>query len=316
LVDAYITGEGEVATTELLKGNLSYAGINDLIPLQIDNLNELPIADYSDLDISLYPKQFFMIITTRGCIRNCNFCCNSYPTYRWRNSTAVVNEMVVLYNKYGVRDFMLADSTSNGNPKEFLKLIKTIIEYNDAGILPKIKWSCSFTCLSETLIGEDVYKNLGKSGCDFLGVGIESGSQKVRFEMNKKIKDEDIDFLFNQCRKYKINLSLCFIAGYYTETEEDFQETLDFLTDYSHFTNDLEVSIGVVQAFGLQVGSDVHKNWKQIGFSNDSYNEWTYKDNTPEVRLSRIKRFKKHALEMGYKVGIAKEKMIEVTMNV
>jgi len=317
LIDAYISGEGEFAIVELLKGNYSYPGINDLNYIQIDNLN-LPFADYSDLDVSLYPSNYFLVMATRGCVRRCHFCSNFFKKYICRDSKNIVDEMVEIYNKYDITDFLLADATSNGNPRKFLEFVKVIIQYKKDGLLPyNMTWSAPFNCVSEKLIGEETYKLVKESNCVRLSPGIESGSEKIRFDMNKKIKDEDIDFFLKQCRKYKIDTSICFIIGYYTETEEDFTKTLDLLTKYSSFNKDIDIAISVVQAFGLIKGSYDYDNWKELGIKSfKSFNQWTYKDNTLEVRLERLNRFKKHALKMGYRIRIAKNKMIERDLNV
>ena len=226
--------------------------------------------------------------------------------------------MVEIYNKYGITDFLLADSTMNGNPKKFLSFIKSIIQCKKDGLLPDgMTWSGPFNCVSKNLINEDDYRLIKESNCTRLAPGLESGSEKVRFDMNKKIRDEDIDFFLKQCRKYKIDVSICFIIGYYTETEEEFTKTLDLLTKYSSFTKDIDISISVVQGFGLMVGSYDYDNWKELGITSfKSFNEWTYKDNTLEVRLERLNRFKEHALKMGYGIRIAKNKMIERDLNV
>lgn len=313
IVDAYITGEGEFAIVELLKGNYSYPGINNFDYVQIENLNDLPFADYSDLDIPSYPGNYFLVMGTRGCVRRCHFCSNFFKKYVCRDGNNIADEMVELYNKYGVYNFLLADATSNGNPKKFLNFVKSIVQYKKDGLLPDhISWSGPFNCVSEKLMGEETYKLVKESNCTRLAPGIESGSEKVRFDMNKKIKDEDIDFFLKQCRKYKINVSICFIVGYYSETEEDFTKTLDLLTKYSSFTKDIDISISVLQAFGLMIGSYDYDNWKELGITSfRSFNQWTYKDNTIEVRLERLERFKEHAQKMGYGIRIAKNKMLE-----
>ena len=313
IVDVYITGEGEYATVELLKGNYSYPGINNFNYVQIGDLNKNPFADYSDLDIPSYPGNYFLIMATRGCVRRCHFCSNYFKKYVSRDGVNIVDELVEIYNKYGIINFLLADATSNGNPPKFLSFVKTIIQYKKDGLLPHgMTWSAPFNCVSEKLIGEETYKLIKESNCVCLSPGIESGSEKIRFDMNKKIRDEDVDFFLKQCRKHKINVSICFIVGYYTETEEDFTKTLDLLTKYSSFTKDVDITISVVQGFGLQVGSYDYDNWKELGIKSfKSFNQWTYKDNTPEVRLERLTRFKEHALKMGYGMRIAKEKMLK-----
>lgn len=67
-----------------------------------------------------------------------------------------------------------------------------------------------------------------ESGCYAVAVGIESGSQKILDDMNKKIKIETIMEKTNILAKNKIKLTGLFIIGYPTETRNDILKTIEF----------------------------------------------------------------------------------------
>jgi anaerobic magnesium-protoporphyrin IX monomethyl ester cyclase len=70
----------------------------------------------------------------------------------------------------------------------------------------------------------DVIKN---SGCIGLGYGIESGSQKILNNMNKKITVEQIESTMTYTQKLKIPIKVQLIFGYPGEDETTVQETID-----------------------------------------------------------------------------------------
>ena len=57
IIDAYIRGEGELSLIELLKGNLSYSGINGIPMQQIDDINRLAYPVYDDYELSDYTNR-------------------------------------------------------------------------------------------------------------------------------------------------------------------------------------------------------------------------------------------------------------------
>ena len=69
----FIVGEGEYAIVEFLNGNFDYPGINGRPPKQIENIEDLPPPDYSDV-IKEHKYGRFIISGSRGCVRNCSFC--------------------------------------------------------------------------------------------------------------------------------------------------------------------------------------------------------------------------------------------------
>ena len=55
-------------------------------PKLVKNLNTIPYADYSDIDLSKYKKCTLSITTSRGCINYCAFCSErpNFHKYRYR----------------------------------------------------------------------------------------------------------------------------------------------------------------------------------------------------------------------------------------
>lgn len=296
LIDEYVIGEGEEVLVELLKRG----SIENNISPQIEDVNSIPFPDYSDFDFDKYPHNKMYFITGRGCIFKCKFCRRMVPKYRARNGEDVAREVLDIYQKYGVTNFVPADALTNGNPKELYKFCETICKYKDEGLLPNITWAAWLVCLPERVMPKGLYRLLKLAGCIAITYGIESGSKRVRQEMNKNMTDESIDYHLNQCVKHELEMSLIFMVGYYTETEEDFQQTMNFITKYHKFKDEVKLTLTLGPTLMLEKGTYLHTNQKKIGIKKDSHGYWYYKDNTMLTRINRWLRLYDHCIKLGF----------------
>ena len=139
-IDAVITGEGELALTELLKGNMEYPGINDRPARQIDDLSMLSYPNYDDYQLVSYTNKHGLValpITgSRGCVRHCTFCdvAAQWPSYRFRPGVHIADEIKHQVCRYGVTAFRFTDSLVNGSLKAFRDMIQSLADFRQ--ILP------------------------------------------------------------------------------------------------------------------------------------------------------------------------------------
>lgn len=310
LVDYYVIGEGEITVVEILKGELNIPGVNGVPPNQIKDLNSLPLPDYSDFNLSDYPKDIY-VEGSRGCIFRCNFCRRIVPRYTYKRSDKIIEEIIWLYNSYGYKNILFGDAVSNGSLTEFKEFCKKIISLKGTQDLPDdFEWSCSINVLPSHLMNEEFYILLKASGCSAVTFGVESGSYKVRRDMNKNIKDEDIDFVITQCDKNDIYASITFMVGYITETEEDFIKTLKFVENYNPSK---EGTVGLVlgPTYSLEDGTDLWDKRKEMGITFDENNNWIYKNNTMKVRVKRWMRLKELTDKLNYNVDNKSERYLK-----
>jgi radical SAM superfamily enzyme YgiQ (UPF0313 family) len=284
LIDHYISGEGEEAIIKLLKNESQIDGLDDVYnPTFNEDLDKFPDPDYSDTDPLSYPNLKFPIITSRGCINNCNFCTGYYKRFITRNSKNIVNEIYNVYKKYKYVRFQFIDSLSNGNRKQLLDTSKLIIQYKNQNLLPEnLSWEAFWVCRSEKINDEELYKYIAKSGCKEIIVGLESGSKKVRNEMNKSTKDSDVLFMFEQCKKYNIRVNIILLVGYYTENETDFNENLKLISKGTEILGE-NISINVGSTYRLST----HNNIDHSKIKYDQYNNWYSSDNDYPTRVYR-----------------------------
>ena len=316
LVDAYVIGEGEHAIINVLNNNLDAPGINGNRPEQIDNLDDLPLPDYSDFNMDQYSQKWheptrtdrlgcssIYITGSRGCVRRCSFCDigHMWPKYRYRSGKSLAEEMKEQSIKYGIYKFMFTDSLINGSVKQLNDLCDTLIEYYKTGQMQPVQWQGQFIARPERQMGEDVFKKMAKAGCNFISVGIESGSEKVRDHMKKMFSDEDLDFNIRMCLKYNIEMQWLMLVGYPTEDEIEFQKTLDFITKYKYAQSVVKgVTLG--PTLDIVPGSPIYEMKDEMGIHWQDVSSWKYNGNDRKTRIIRWLRMKKHCIDEGYNI--------------
>jgi len=184
-------------------------------PEAIDDLDELP-----------NPANYFKyqhVISSRGCPWSCSFC--GSPRFwgrkvRFHSPRYFVDQLEKLFNK-GVNFFYVSDDTFTLNKERVINICKLIIDRN----LP-ITWQ-AISRVSH--VDEDILYWMRKAGCIQISYGVESGSRKIRQELNKKLNKADIVRAFFLTRKYGILPRAYLIYGSPGETKKTIGETLDLI---------------------------------------------------------------------------------------
>jgi len=227
LIDHYITGDGEIAVVEFLKGNFEYPGINSLTWQEIRNLDDFPFPDYADYDFDYYDVQKIPITDSRGCVRSCKFCdiIEHWKKYVYRSAESVFAEMLCQIDRYKITNFTMRNSLTNGNMKEFRKLLSLIGEYNKHKLYhEQIRWQGYFIVREKNQHPEEIFQQIQKSNGTLM-LGVESVIEHVRHEMGKKFSNASIDYHLEMTQKYKVPISLLIMTGNPTETREDYRFT-------------------------------------------------------------------------------------------
>lgn len=291
LIDTYISGEGEHAILDLLKENKG----SKMTP-QIDNLNELAFPNYDDFDFDLYPGKENMVYITgsRGCVRACTFCdINSlWKKFRYRSGDNIAQEILEGYKKHNTLDFYFTDSLINGNMKEFIKLLDKIIDYKEQGLLPNdLMFGGQFIARPKLRFPEEYYAKMQAAGVYNISVGLESGSDRVLADMRKGTTREDHDFMMQMLEKYGIRINLLMLIGYPTETEEDFEETLQMIRDYKRYS-DSGIIWGIVLGKTMVVlpNTPIADNADHWSIAYDDSGNWISNNNPELTYHERVKR--------------------------
>jgi radical SAM superfamily enzyme YgiQ (UPF0313 family) len=196
------------------------------------------------------------IISGRGCPFNCSFCASRKMLGKKplkRPIEHLLNEILLLYNKYGIKEFHFMDDTFNWDKKYLVEFSRRIKEIN----LP-ICFSCP-SGLHLEFIDEETLVAMESAGVYSIAVGIESGSQRILDLMGKRLTLDKIREKINLIKRFtKIKVTGFFIIGYPGETEKEIISTIEFakelLIDRANFFN-----------FTPFPGSDIYNELKNTG---------------------------------------------------
>jgi anaerobic magnesium-protoporphyrin IX monomethyl ester cyclase len=281
LVDHVIISDGEKELVTLL-GNLSnYQSDFKVHEAEFDNYYYPDYGDY-DLDGYLYTnnEKKLLIQGSKGCVRQCIFCDEhrNYSKFYYKNGDDIADEMIDLSDRYKVYKFQFTDSLVNGSLNSFYKLISKLALHNEQTGKEKITWHGNYICRKNNDMDDDYYRLLKKSGAHGLTIGAESGSNRVLRDMKKNTTVEDLLHEISKFQHFDIDCYLLFMVGFYTETWQDFLDTLKLLKKLQPFVFSKTV-------YNIRAGSSFlisdWKHYKIDDFICDPTNRlnWIYKDN-------------------------------------
>jgi len=131
------------------------------------------------------------------------------------------DEMIKYYNRYGITKFKFHDDASTADIQNWKRLCKLLIE-NKCGYEYEITARADqFDC--------ELIELLSKSGCIRVAIGIESGNENLRNIMNKRLNIEKSIENIQLLKDAGIEVVCLFIVGYFGETDETINETIDFI---------------------------------------------------------------------------------------
>jgi len=166
-------------------------------------------------------------------------------------------EMQYQARKYGKSNFFFTDSYANLAAKE---VAQELIDNN-----------CNFTWAGQFRIMKDpeLLRSLAKAGLKEVYYGMESASQRILNLINKQNKVEDMKEAIIQTALAGIRPVTYWIAGFPTETEEDFEKTINFIVDLKDY-----IYVPGIFPFSLLKGASVDYMCNELGVKiNDRLEE-------------------------------------------
>jgi hypothetical protein len=222
------------------------------------------LEGYWHLPYSHGPKvgRYLPILTSRGCPYPCDFCViPETNARRWRPRPAaeVVDEMITLRDRFGVRHFQVEDVNPTVKASVWSEICDLLIQRR-AGIFFYIVSGTK----AETVRIEQVPR-LAAAGCRYISISPESGSADVLHSIGKPFNYEHAIKLVAACRQHGIRTQACFLTGHPAETGASHRQSCDYLRRLVRAGLD-EVAVFVVAAFA---GSDIF-NRRGVDMGNES----------------------------------------------
>jgi radical SAM superfamily enzyme YgiQ (UPF0313 family) len=286
---------------------------------QIDDLDSTPLPSYKQIDFTKYEfikeNPVATLTASRGCVRDCTFCDIGFfwKKFRFRSGPRVAQELYKNYTEMGITNFFFNDSLLNGSYKQFFEFLEALkeLQAKDSGF-QKIKYSGQLILRNKTSHSERMYELLHETGGDFFQVGIESGSESVRNHMRKKFNNEDIYYHYEMCERYKIKNWMFMTVGYPTETEQDFQDSLDLLTNLQKYLiNQTIVGTGISGPISILSNTPLENMMTELDLVrvHDSASSFEWESTAPggltvAKKYQRMIQFIRHATDLGYNMQV------------
>jgi len=275
--DYVIEGAGEIKLARLLRSltgkRIKFIPINDP--------DEIPFPDRDCIDLKNY--KYFLngaettpILTSRGCPYRCAFCSKMPFKVKFQSPKRIAEEIFLVEKKYGYRSFMIFDDIFILKEKRLEDL------YSILGS------SYQFRCFVRAdLVNERICEILRKLGVVEVGIGIESGSDKILKINRKGTTSIQNSLAVKILHSFGIRVKAFIIIGLPGETEETVEETREWLL--RNPVEDVDITI-----FQPYPGSAIFANPETFGvkFSYDG-NSWYkgrpgfYKSSCDTKTLSR-----------------------------
>jgi anaerobic magnesium-protoporphyrin IX monomethyl ester cyclase len=242
-VDYVLVGEGEATLKALLqalrggtardvKGIAYFAGDKVVVNAgraQISDLDELaPAWDLLRWESYSYRVgpggRMASILTSRGCEMSCSFCSQRLfwrGAWRARKPEKVVDEVVLLREKYGVEVFTLIDAYPTRDRGRWERLLDLLIAKN-----------LGLSLLMETRVEDivrdaDILDKYRKAGVIHVYVGAESGDDAVLRGLNKGIELKTTKRALELLNGAGIVTEASFMIGFPEETRASVRSTID-----------------------------------------------------------------------------------------
>jgi radical SAM superfamily enzyme YgiQ (UPF0313 family) len=272
-VDIVVRGEGERTITELVECLKLGDELRDVLGITfrrggeivttpdrplIKDLDSLPFPDRGLLDYNYHsevsglvvaPKKFTSLISSRGCVHECRFCCSQkMACHQWRpRSVANTLEELIYLSSEGYKQFTFVDDSFTLDQKRVIELCRGIKE---EGL--DIDWGCEGRVDNYSV---EMFREMAEAGCRLMYFGIESANQRILDYYNKRITPQQSETAVAAARKAGMDIIVgSFIVGAPDETRGEISSTLEF-------AKRLQIDLPQFNFLGLSSGMDI---WEEL----------------------------------------------------
>lgn len=255
-IDILVRGEGEETLLEIVEGKprekiqgITYKKGRKIVRNPIrpfcDNIDKyyidyslLPPLDAYGKDVEaparLRKLKTLYTIASRGCPFQCSYCANVHWERKWRavSPRELVRRIEGWVKDLGVEYIRFYDDLFTANKKWVLEFCR---------LLKQSRVKVKFRVLVRAGTDKEVLSALASVGCEAVGFGIESGSDRILKRINKQITRKQIIETIKVCHDLKLWTVGAFIVSLPGETRTDYKESLSLVSLLDTFQTNIQI---------------------------------------------------------------------------
>jgi len=269
-LDSIVLGEGEITFLELVKKILEKKPLETIKGLafrkdnrihfnepreKIKNLDSIPFPARDLLPHSMKRIGYACFLSSRGCYGSCTFCSqhsfnkiNAGSCWRGRSPKNVVNELELLYKKFGATVIKFQDDELFGPGQAG---IDRVMEICDLIIKKKLKLHLMAQCRVND-IREDVVRKMKKAGFERILVGMETLDDFTLKKFNKQVNSKQIEDAIWKLKKLNISIFPAAILFNPYSSLDSVLKDIEFLEKIKSYGTDIHKALKVHDGTCLQ----------------------------------------------------------------
>ncbi|MBN1342235.1 MAG: radical SAM protein [Phycisphaerae bacterium] len=208
------------------------------------NPDSLPMPDREGIDFADYVFRTYYaprtteVLTSRGCPFDCTYCFgartsqrnafNTGPPFRAASPQRVVEEIDLLYHRWGVRGIKFSDVEFCVSADRVRSLCELLLAKGYEGLA----WRA---VTRATSVDPSLLRLMYDAGCRHIYYGVESGDPDLLQAMKKQVTLDEIREVFRHTKACGIKPEASFLLGVPGETEESVERTIRFAIELDPF---------------------------------------------------------------------------------
>jgi anaerobic magnesium-protoporphyrin IX monomethyl ester cyclase len=170
-----------------------------------------------------YLRRTVPVTTSRGCSYRCKFCTcwKLCPQVHYKSLGTLRTELRQIQQLGIVRHVRFTDDNFTANKNRLRKVLRMMLEEGFT-----FTWSTYARAGSLTA---EMVPLMREAGCEFVNMGIESGSQVILDNMDKRLDREQVIDAILRLNAHEIYGEGGFILGFPGETRDTFEDSIDLI---------------------------------------------------------------------------------------
>lgn len=243
-IDAICIGPGEEVSLDMLSasdmGNINGLMLRSSVDKYVKrdvvmDIDKYPFPNYNLINDVNYYTDFTIAhlanwgykaigeLTSRSCPYSCKFCASDWSKPCRHHSADYVVGLARHLSMLDVEVIEFLDDTIAMNPSRLMNICNGFIESHLFYPYTQLRWRCT---LRANEASPSMLKLMKQAGCLLVGIGMETGSDKMLQLINKKTTVDMNMQAYNNIRDAGLFVGASFMVGIYGETENDIKETV------------------------------------------------------------------------------------------